>query len=72
MLFIKENWFAYAYDTELVVIEAWGRDSLWVRSGINNRLPEADWALIEPEERYLLKQKRRLSRFLYLLPKIPI
>ena len=50
MLYAKENKLFYTYDTELLVIEAWGQDSLRTRSGKCNKPAEENWALIEPEE----------------------
>lgn len=50
MFYIGENQLTYTYDAEILIIEAWGRDSLRVRATKQNELPQEDWALINPKE----------------------
>jgi alpha-D-xyloside xylohydrolase len=38
------------FDSELLVVEAWGRDSLRVRATRSRELPAEDWALLPPAE----------------------
>jgi alpha-D-xyloside xylohydrolase len=45
----KENALWYFYDAEKLVIEAWGENSLRIRSTKMAVMPEEDWALLSPK-----------------------
>ena len=49
MLQIKENKIIYHYDAEELWIEPWGKNSLRIRATKNSRMPEENWALLEPD-----------------------
>lgn len=40
----------YRFDAEQLIVEAWGRDSLRVRSTKQAEMPTDDWALINPKD----------------------
>ena len=47
---IVDGRLAWSRDSEIVVIEAWGRDGLRVRASANGRIDEdRDWALLPPQ-----------------------
>lgn len=50
MLTKKDNKLIYSYDSETVVIEPWGKDSLRVRAWEQREMPLEDWALLPPQE----------------------
>lgn len=47
---IENNKLVFRYDAEIMWIQPWGRNSLRVRSTKNSRMPEENWALLEPED----------------------
>ena len=49
MLQIKDNKIIYHYDAEELWIEPWGKNSLRIRATKNSRMPEENWALLEPD-----------------------
>ncbi|XP_061168723.1 LOW QUALITY PROTEIN: uncharacterized family 31 glucosidase ORF2-like [Saccostrea echinata] len=48
MIYTQDHKLYYRFDAETMVIEAWGTDSLRVRSWLVARMPPDDWALTEP------------------------
>ena len=49
MLQIKENKIIYHYAAEELWIAPWGKNSLRIRATKNSRMPEENWALLEPD-----------------------
>ena len=48
MIINRDGKLIYSFDAETLIIEAWGKDSLRVRSTKAHEMPEYEWALIEP------------------------
>ncbi len=46
---VEHQTLCYSYDSEQLVVEPWGRDSLRVRAWKQAEPPREDWALLEPE-----------------------
>ena len=46
MLSAEKGKLRYYYDSETVILEAWGDNSLRIRAFKESRMPEGDWALL--------------------------
>ena len=49
MLYTKPGKIVFEYHSEILWIEAWGKDALRVRACKMHEMPENDWALIDPK-----------------------